>query len=127
MIRSGVVSYFAVGLILTIFSQGCSTNPASVDRDAIDSTLKSHRAEFRDCYERQVNASSENSGLRGNIILAFVIQPSGKPSQVTVKQTTLKNYMVENCVMSVLSQVQFPPPKGGLPVTVTYPFNFEKR
>ncbi len=94
----------------------------SIDRDAIDAAIRAHRDEFLYCYEREVNAG--HPGLSGKVISAFVIGGSGRASQFSVASSSMNYPAVDQCVLKVISRIQFPQPAGGMPVTVTYPFNF---
>ena len=42
----------------------------------------------------------------------------------SVKDSTVNNGQVENCVADRITRISFPKPKGGVNVTVIYPFNF---
>ena len=94
----------------------------AIDRDAIDAAIKAHRDELRYCYESEVNRGHPD--LSGKIVAAFVIGGSGRASQLAVASSSIGSGQVENCVLQVLSRVQFPQPAGGVPVTIKYPFAF---
>ncbi len=94
----------------------------SIDADAVEQALLAHRDEFRLCYEREINA--ENPKLAGRVGTTFVIGSSGRVTQAGVESTSLKNANVERCVLTVIKRIDFPIPRGGGVVQVSYPFKF---
>ena len=107
-------------LLLPIVS-GCATTSV-IDRDGIDSAIQAKRTEFASCYDREFPEKAK--GSVGKVILAWVIESSGKPRDIKVSTSTLNNKNIELCLMEKLNLIQFPIPAGGVPVTVKYPFNF---
>ena len=96
----------------------------AVDPSAIEQAIQAHANEFRYCYERELNAG--NPGLSGKIFTTFVIGPSGLANQTAIKSSTVKNAMVEKCVLQVIRRItEFPKPAGGASVTVTFPFTYQ--
>jgi TonB family protein len=94
----------------------------SIDADAVEAALLAHKDEFRLCYEREINA--ENPKLSGRVGTTFVIGSSGRVSQAGIESSSLKNANVERCVVQVIKRIEFPAPRGGGIVQVTYPFKF---
>jgi len=94
----------------------------AIDADAVEAALLAHKDEFRLCYEREINA--ENPKLAGRVGTSFVIGSSGRVTQAGIESTTLKNANVERCVLAVIKRIDFPIPRGGGTVQVTYPFKF---
>jgi TonB family protein len=94
----------------------------AIDKDAIIAALEAHRDEFRLCYEKEINAESPDLG--GTIVPNFVIGPSGRVTQAGIDSATLKNENVQACVIRVIKRIDFPQPRGGGVVQVTYPFKF---
>jgi outer membrane biosynthesis protein TonB len=54
----------------------------------------------------------------------FVISRDGSVSGAQVKSSTLNDPALESCVGDVFMSMQFPKPKGGGIVIVSYPFVF---
>lgn len=94
----------------------------AIDASAIEAALLAHRDEFRLCYEREINA--ENPNLAGRVGTSFVIGSSGRVTQAGVASTTLNHANTERCVLTVIKRIDFPVPRGGGLVQVTYPFKF---
>jgi TonB family protein len=94
----------------------------AIDASAIEAALLAHKDEFRLCYEREINA--ENSKLSGRVGTSFVIGAQGKVTQAGVASTSLNNANAERCILNVIRRIDFPIPRGGGIVQVTYPFKF---
>ena len=88
----------------------------------IKSVVQKHIGAIRYCYERQLTA---NPNLYGKIKVEFVISPQGRVVTQNVKSTTMKNKMVEGCILRKIKRWNFPLPKGGSEVAVSYPFYFK--
>ena len=93
-----------------------------LDRDAIAEVIRRNIGQIRYCYERQLSSNPE---LYGKILVKWTIGASGEVGGLKVDTTTLKSAMVEGCIMRRMASWQFPVPKGGTQVNVTYPFLFK--
>jgi TonB family protein len=95
----------------------------AIDADAVEAALLRRRDLFRLCYEKEINA--EDAKLSGRIAASFVIGATGRVTQAGVESTSLNNANVERCVLKVIKDIDdFPIPRGGGVVQVTYPFKF---
>ncbi|TVQ91783.1 MAG: FHA domain-containing protein [Deltaproteobacteria bacterium] len=93
----------------------------ALDRALIDAVIKRHMNQIRYCYQREL---TKNPSLQGKLVIKFVIAKDGSVSSANTKSTTLNTPTVENCVVSRFMNMQFPEPKGGGIVIVSYPFIF---
>jgi outer membrane biosynthesis protein TonB len=93
-----------------------------LDKEVIAMVIRSQLGQIRYCYERQLSASPE---LYGKVQIKFSIGSDGKVIAQRIGSTTLSNAMVEGCILRRVSGWQFPNPKGGTTVMVTYPFLFK--
>jgi hypothetical protein len=93
----------------------------ALDKSLIDRVVKSHLAQIRYCYQREL---AKNPKLFGKIVVKFVISKDGAVSSATTKSSTMKNPIVEQCVNARFLRMRFPKPKGGGIVIVSYPFVF---
>ncbi len=93
-----------------------------LDRDVIARVIQSHLGQIRYCYERQLSANPE---LYGKVLVKFTIGGTGNVVAQMVGNTSLNNAMVEGCILRRIAGWQFPQPKGGTNVLVTYPFLFK--
>ncbi len=85
--------------------------------------MKAHRREARACYE---NALKQVAGLKGDVVVHFTLKPSGEVKLVELnrERSTITEPLVVNCVISVISAIEFPKSSKGMETTVNYPFNF---
>lgn len=93
----------------------------ALDKSLIDAVIKRNMAAIRYCYQREL---TKNPSLGGKITVKFVIAADGTVSQATTKATTMNNPAVESCINGRFMRFQFPQPKGGGVVIVSYPFIF---
>lgn len=93
-----------------------------LDREVIAEFIRRHIGHILYCYERSLSA---NPNLFGKVSVRFVIGASGKVETQKIGESTLKDNRVEGCILDKVSQWQFPTPKGGMQVSVTYPFMFK--
>ena len=93
----------------------------SLDKSLIDAVIKRNMNQIRYCYQRELTL---NPKLQGKLTVKFIIAKDGTVSSATIKSTTLENPAVEDCVTGRFMRFQFPEPKGGGIVIVSYPFVF---
>ncbi|MDZ4677549.1 MAG: AgmX/PglI C-terminal domain-containing protein [Oligoflexia bacterium] len=93
-----------------------------LDREVIAAVIREHLGQIRYCYERQLSASPD---LYGKVKIKFSIDAGGLVDTQSIGQTTLKNAMVEECILRRIATWKFPKPKGGTKVLVSYPFLFK--
>ena len=93
----------------------------ALDRSLIDEVIKRHMNQIRYCYQREL---TKNPSLAGKIVVKFVIAKDGTVSSASKKNSSMNNAGVEQCVVGRFMRMQFPEPKGGGIVIVSYPFTF---
>jgi hypothetical protein len=93
----------------------------ALDRSLVDAVIKRHMNQIRYCYQRELQ---KNPALSGKVVTKFTIAKDGTVSQASTKSTTMGNSPVEKCIVSRFMRMQFPEPKGGGIVIVSYPFLF---
>jgi outer membrane biosynthesis protein TonB len=93
-----------------------------LDRDVIAEVIRRNLGQIRYCYERQL---SSNPDLYGKLLVRFTIDARGSLIEPKIDSTTLKSSLVEGCVLRRMAGWQFPLPKGGTQVRVSYPFLFK--
>jgi outer membrane biosynthesis protein TonB len=93
-----------------------------LDREVIAAYIRSKLGQIRYCYERQL---ASNSDLHGKVMVKFTIGSTGKVVAKRVASTTMKNAIVEGCILRRIATWKFPTPKGGTEVDVSYPFLFK--
>lgn len=93
-----------------------------LDKDVIARYIKSQLGQIRYCYERQLSASPD---LYGKVMIKFTIGATGAVTTQAIGASSLSNAMVEGCILRRVAGWQFPIPKGGTQVLVSYPFLFK--
>jgi TonB family protein len=95
----------------------------SLDKELIRQVIQRNRSQIRFCYESQLTKYPK---LGGKVAVKFVINAEGRVVSSDVAQSTAGNAELESCVAGRVRTWQFPKPKGGGVVIVTYPFIFKQ-
>ncbi|HET6343910.1 MAG TPA: AgmX/PglI C-terminal domain-containing protein, partial [Myxococcota bacterium] len=90
--------------------------------DVIKKVINENKMQVRYCYEVELQ---RNQNLEGRVQVRWLIGATGAVAQVSIKDSTIKNAAVENCLMAKIRGWKFPPPAGGGTVEVNYPFVFK--
>ncbi|MCP4809895.1 MAG: AgmX/PglI C-terminal domain-containing protein [Proteobacteria bacterium] len=93
----------------------------ALDKSLIDAVIKRNMNQIRYCYQREL---TKNPNLGGKIVVKFVIAKDGTVSSASKKASTMGSPAVEQCINGRFMRFQFPEPKGGGIVIVSYPFIF---
>ena len=97
-----------------------SPHEGELSRSDIAATLQRRGEQIAECYKNELDA---NPGLGGRIDFTWVIQQSGRATDLRVTRDELGNPVVAQCIRSILAELTFPEPKGD-PVTINFPFFF---
>jgi outer membrane biosynthesis protein TonB len=87
----------------------------------VKAVITTHLNEIRHCYE-QLLQRSPNAG--GKINSRFVIATTGRVTSAGIESATIQDARMQGCVTGAIQRWKFPLPRGGAPVTITYPFVF---
>lgn len=93
-----------------------------LDREVIADFIRKNIGHILYCYERSLSA---NPNLFGKVSVRFVIGATGQVSTQKIGESTLKDGRVEGCILEKIALWKFPTPRGGVNVSVTYPFLFK--
>jgi TonB family protein len=118
----GDVDLGGPGKSRTRLTPGTTTVTGALGREEIGRVIRAHLSRFKFCYERELSA---NRGLSGKISVHFTIAPTGAVASAKVRESSMSHAVVESCVLRVMQSLQFPAPRGGGVVLVTYPFIFQ--
>jgi len=91
----------------------------ALSKEIIRRVIRRHVNEVRYAYQRELQ---RNPGLQGRVVARFTIGPSGQVVASTIASSSLGSARVEQDISSAVRRWQFPKPKGGGIVQVTYPF-----
>lgn len=101
---------------------GRISNEKGLTKEEVGRVIHDHMGEIRYCHE---SAMVYDPKLQGKALIKFTINPAGRVSAASISESNLGNSPLAPCVVSRLKTWQFPRPKGGIDVTVTYPFLFK--
>ncbi|MCB0377064.1 MAG: AgmX/PglI C-terminal domain-containing protein [Bdellovibrionales bacterium] len=115
------------GSVSLIGSTGASLIPipseATVDgglsSDLIADVVRRNLGQIRFCYEQGLQLDST---LAGRVAVRWVIDANGSVKTAAVKNTSLNNQTVEDCILRRLRTWKFPLPENRQEVPVSYPF-----
>jgi hypothetical protein len=94
-----------------------------MSREAVLKVVNAHLDEVRDCYEREL---LHNPGISGKILMEWLIQLDGTVRYAKVKFTNIGHSSdLHGCIQAQVVTWNFPRPRGGQEVLVTFPFLFE--
>jgi len=98
-------------------------NGGSLDKELVRRVIHDNRSQIRTCYESLLN---QFPNLGGKVAVQFTIGADGRVVASRVAQSSAGNNQLEQCVSSRVRLWQFPKPKGGGVVAVSYPFIFKQ-
>jgi hypothetical protein len=100
---------------------GMSARRGTLDKKVIKDVIREHHREVRACYEVEIVKQPD---LAGHVLSQFTISGTGDVVAVVLRDSTLGNPTIEECVRRRLLTWKFPKPVGGGNVDVVYAFNF---
>jgi hypothetical protein len=86
---------------------------------AINATIAKYLNQVRRCYEDELKLYP---ALEGLVTVDFEVGGLGKLNYARTAKSTLDNKNVQNCINQKMMTWDFPKPKGGVNVKVSYPF-----
>ena len=93
----------------------------SLDKKVIKGVISEHHREVRGCYEVQLVKQPD---LAGRVLSQFTISTTGNVTDVVLRESTVGNPAIEDCLRKHLLTWKFPKPHGGGTVDVIYAFDF---
>jgi len=93
--------------------RGCTT-------EAIQQVVRAHKKKVTRCYRKGV---AKNPQLGGRVVVRIEIAQDGMAKYVGIKEDTMGNKEVAECIVKVLKPLAYPFP-GKEKCTVFYPFSF---
>ncbi len=91
-------------------------------REEIARVVQQHVSAIRYCYEKSL---LENPSLAGKILMKWTIASRGSVSQSGIGSSSVRSSQVHRCLVREVRTWQFPNPRGGGVVLVSYPFVFD--
>jgi TonB family protein len=90
-------------------------------KDEVGKVIREHMNEVRYCYDA---ALVRNPTFEGKLVAGFVVTRNGTVSSTEVKDSS-HDPQLDRCIMVRLAKWQFPKPRGGVNVAISYPFIFK--
>ncbi len=93
--------------------------------DSIRQVVLSYQPQIQACYEETL--AGKDKAVEGSLKTSFSITGDGmtSSSKIDKKGSTLKDPRLHDCVVAVLSTMQFPAPPDGKAHPIEFPFNLK--
>lgn len=91
----------------------------ALDKEIIRRIIRQNMPKFKFCYQKELQAAQS---LEGRVVIKFTISATGQVATAAISETSLNNSAVEQCMAQAMRRLEFPKPKGGGFVIVSYPF-----
>jgi hypothetical protein len=91
-------------------------------KDEVGEVIHRHLSEVRYCYE---SAMIRQPDIEGKLVVDFTIGGNGVVKTSEAKSSTLPDPRLDDCILRRLVTWKFPNTKGGIDVSVSYPFIFK--
>jgi TonB family protein len=91
-------------------------------KDEVGEVIHKHLSEVRYCYE---SAMVRTPDIEGKLMVGFTIGGNGVVKSTEIKSSTVPDPRLDDCILRRLTTWKFPQPRGGIDVTVAYPFIFK--
>ena len=101
---------------------GASDVEEGLSKEEVGAVIHRHLTEVRYCYEA---AMVRMPAIAGKLVIGFMISGNGSVRSAEVNSSTLGDSGLDDCVLRRLGSWRFPHTKGGINVSVTYPFIFK--
>ena len=92
-----------------------------VDGRGIKENLDGQKGFLNRCYAKFLAANPEG---KGKVVVGFILEPNGKPTQIKILTSSFTDRDIESCVVSVIERTPFKRFDGDA-IYVTYPVDFE--
>lgn len=94
----------------------------ALDQAVVKEVILSHMNAVKHCYNQELK---KDAALAGKVVVKFTVGAKGPVTSATVKQTTLNNKEVEDCMVKEVKTWIFPEPRRGEIVEISFPFLFK--
>lgn len=106
-------------------SEGPDVSKMPFTSESIKQVVLAYQPKIQGCYEDHI--ADKKKAPEGTLKTAFVITPEGmvKNAKVLRKGSTLKDPVLHDCVVAVLSTMVFPKPTQPKDHPIEFPFNLK--
>jgi len=92
----------------------------TLDLSLVESEVKRHLGDLKQCFERRLLVHPE---LSGEVVIHWTITTAGEVTEQCITRDTVGDDEVRACVNKLVEESRFPAPRGGA-VRVSFPFVF---
>ena len=103
-------------------SGGGSAVEEGLSRDEVAAVIRAHMSEVRYCHEASL---IKDPKIAGKVTLHFEVTGEGKVKEAKEEASNMSNSDLSKCILRRLESWQFPKPRGGVSVNVSFPFLFK--
>ena len=105
--------------------EGPDVSKMPFSQDSIKKVVAFHQPKIQTCYEETL--AGKDKAVEGTLKTSWVITADGmvKSAKIVKKGTTLKEQKLHDCVVAVLSAMNFPKPPDGKDQPIEFPFNLK--
>ncbi len=115
---------FSLALLLSCTSSGTSARFKTPKGDGpVSKTVRSESSQLEKCMNESI---SLNSGEPMQVILTFVITPTGRASKIGIEKMSSPDPDFADCIVRKIKKFRFPEPEDGLNHAVRYPLIFSQ-
>jgi len=107
------------GLRAISFESGSGEVKGGLEKSEVEAVIRQNLAQIRNCYNRGLRL---NPTLAGKVKASFRITAGGTVDLSRIGESTLASSEVEDCIKGRILSWNFPQPRGGSTVDVSYPF-----
>ena len=107
------------GLRAISFESGAGEVRGGLEKSEVEAVIKQNLAQIRNCYNRGLRM---NPTLSGKVKASFKISAAGTVAISRIGDSSLASSDVEECIRGRILSWNFPQPRGGTTVDVSYPF-----
>ena len=106
-------------------SDGPDVSKMPFTGDSIKQVVTAYQPKIQGCYEDHI--ANKKKAPQGSLKTSWVITPEGlvKSAKIEKKGTTLKDPALYDCVVAVLSTMEFPKPPDSKDHPIEFPFNLK--
>ena len=106
-------------------SDGPDVSKMAFNQDNIKQVVMAFQPKIQGCYEDHI--ANKKKAPQGTLKTSWVITPEGlvKSAKIEKKGTTLKDAALYDCVVAVLSTMEFPRPPDSKDHPIEFPFNLK--
>lgn len=125
MTRKSILALIPGLFIVFASFTGCAIkHKREADAQKIVDAYKAEKEQVKNCFE---NALKQNAQLQGDITLAWMVDGHGVLKKAWVKNSTVQDADMENCLLNHLKTVSFPKTQNLAKITVEYTLTFGRR